>query len=226
MLRVRTALSTAIRRAHWRDRGYRGLAALGAPRARSSAAAQFRAAAGRHWAHFERGRMGADHRVHAVGGVAAPRLGRHASRGEYLGPSIRAARSAAPRHAHARGLQHGGAVLEEVRRLGVRLSVDDFGTGYSSLGYLRRFPIDTLMIDRSFIRDIPGDAEDAAIAHAIIMMGQSLKLELIAEGVETAVQQAFLQSCGCHLMQGYLFSKPLPVEEMDALLASKTRDAI
>jgi len=123
-------------------------------------------------------------------------------------------------------MQHGSAVLEEVRRLGVRLSVDDFGTGYSSLGYLRRFPIDTLKIDRSFIRDIPGDAEDAAIAHAIIMMGQSLKLELIAEGVETAVQQAFLQSCGCHLMQGYLFSKPLPVEEMDALLASNARDAI
>src|SRR3569833_2254818 len=187
--------------------------------------------------------MGADHRVHAVGGVAAPRLGRHASRGEFLGPSIRAAdlphlvtRTLAECGIEASQLeleisesvlmQHGSAVLEEVRRLGVRLSVDDFGTGYSSLGYLRRFPIDTLKIDRSFIRDIPGDAEDAAIAHAIIMMGQSLKLELIAEGVEPAVQQAFLQSCGCHLMQGYLFSMPLPVVERFAWLASNARDAI
>lgn len=123
-------------------------------------------------------------------------------------------------------MHHGTTTLEEVKRLGVRLSIDDFGTGYSSLGYLRRFPLDTLKIDRSFIRDIPDDAEDSAITHAIIMMGQSLKLELIAEGVETVVQQDFLESCGCHLMQGYLFSQPLPAAELRELLASTKKQIL
>ncbi len=112
------------------------------------------------------------------------------------------------------------SALEALTVLGVRLGMDDFGTGYSSLGYLRRFPIDTLKIDRSFIRDIPGDTEDAAITHAIIVMGQSLKLELVAEGVETAEQRAFLLSHHCHLMQGYFFSPPLPPEGLTRYLAS------
>ncbi len=112
------------------------------------------------------------------------------------------------------------SAFEALTDLGVRIGIDDFGTGYSSLGYLRRFPIDTLKIDRSFIRDIPGDAEDAAITHAIIVMGQSLKLELVAEGVETAEQRAFLLSHQCHLMQGYFFSRPLPPEGLTRYLAS------
>ncbi|MEK7322101.1 MAG: EAL domain-containing protein [Pseudomonadota bacterium] len=112
------------------------------------------------------------------------------------------------------------SALEALTGLGVRIGMDDFGTGYSSLGYLRRFPIDTLKIDRSFIRDIPGDPEDAAITHAIIVMGQSLKLELVAEGVETAEQRAFLLSHQCYLMQGYFFSQPLPPEGLTRYLAS------
>lgn len=112
------------------------------------------------------------------------------------------------------------AMLESLNEMGVRLGLDDFGTGYSSLSYLRRFPIDTLKIDRSFVRNIPADAEDSAITHAIIVMGQSLELELIAEGVETKIQADYLQSLGCHLMQGYLFSRPLPPAEVTQLLAS------
>jgi len=118
-------------------------------------------------------------------------------------------------------MRHDGAVaamLESIDRMGVQLGLDDFGTGYSSLSYLRRFPIDTLKIDRSFVRDIPDDAEDAAITRAIIVMGQSLKLELIAEGVETKTQADYLQSLGCHIMQGFFFSRPLPAAEMTQLL--------
>ncbi len=114
------------------------------------------------------------------------------------------------------------AALDALTGLGVRLGMDDFGTGYSSLGYLRRFPIDTLKIDRSFIRDIPGDPEDAAITQAIIVMGQSLKLELVAEGVETAEQLAFLQSHNCQVMQGYYFSRPLPSEDVMRFLSASS----
>lgn len=113
---------------------------------------------------------------------------------------------------------HAVALLDGLKAMGVRLSIDDFGTGYSSLGYLKRFPIDNLKIDRSFIRDLPADGEDAAITLAIIAMAHSLRLTVVAEGVETDQQRRFLGKHGCDEMQGYLFSKPLGAEEFVRLL--------
>jgi EAL domain-containing protein (putative c-di-GMP-specific phosphodiesterase class I) len=110
--------------------------------------------------------------------------------------------------------------FDSLRALGVRLAVDDFGTGYSSLAYLRRLPIDTLKIDRSFVRDVPGDADDSAITTTIIAMTQSLRLEVIAEGVENAAQRDFLSAYGCHRMQGYLFARPMPAADISRLLAA------
>jgi EAL domain-containing protein (putative c-di-GMP-specific phosphodiesterase class I) len=110
------------------------------------------------------------------------------------------------------------AILENLKAAGVQISIDDFGTGYSSLAYLRRFPIDKLKIDYSFTQEITRSADDAAIALAIIRMGHSLNLEVIAEGVETASQLAFLRRHKCDQMQGYYFSRPLPVPAMEQLL--------
>jgi diguanylate cyclase (GGDEF)-like protein/PAS domain S-box-containing protein len=109
-------------------------------------------------------------------------------------------------------------VLTAIKELGVRLAIDDFGTGYSSLAQLKRFPIDTLKVDRSFIREIPGNAEDKAITKAIIAMGKSLSLTIVAEGVETEAQEAFLQEHACDEMQGYYFSKPVAAHEFAELL--------
>ena len=109
-------------------------------------------------------------------------------------------------------------VLTEIKTLGVRLAIDDFGTGYSSLAHLKRFPIDTLKVDRSFIREIPRDAEDRAIAEAIIAMGKTLSLTVVAEGVETPEQQAFLSDRSCDEMQGFYFSKPIAPEDFADLL--------
>ncbi len=110
--------------------------------------------------------------------------------------------------------------LESLNRMGLKLAVDDFGTGYSSLSYLKRFPVHTLKIDQSFVRDVNSDANDASLVKAIIAMGHALQLNVIAEGVETPEQLAFLRRHGCDGMQGYLFSRPLPAEEITRLLQS------
>lgn len=110
------------------------------------------------------------------------------------------------------------AILEELKSQGIKLSVDDFGTGYSSLAYLRRFPIDVLKIDRSFIMDLPGDADAATIVTTITHMARSLNLKIVAEGVETVEQLAFLRELGCDQYQGYLYSKPVPADSITVLL--------
>ena len=120
----------------------------------------------------------------------------------------------------ARDLEATLTLFMGLRHLGVTLAIDDFGTGYSSLGYLRRFPLHALKIDRSFVRDLPHDEDAAALATAIIAMGRSLKLELIAEGVETPLQLEFLQRQGCERFQGFLFSPAVPPQEFAALLAA------
>jgi len=112
------------------------------------------------------------------------------------------------------------SILHSLKELGVQISIDDFGTGYSSLSYLKKFPIQTLKIDRSFVNDISHDPDDAAIASSIIVMAHSLKLNVIAEGVETASQLNFLRDRNCNEMQGYLFSKPLSAEAFEEMLAS------
>ena len=108
--------------------------------------------------------------------------------------------------------------LDRIREMGMRLAIDDFGTGYSSLAHLKRFPIDTLKVDRSFISEIPHDAEDVAITGAIIAMGKSLDLIVVAEGVETQAQMDFLREHQCDQMQGYFFSKPVGAEQLATLV--------
>ncbi len=109
-------------------------------------------------------------------------------------------------------------ILTEIKKMGVRLAIDDFGTGYSSLGQLKRFPIDTLKVDRSFIRDLSRNSDDQGITEAIIAMGKTLSLTVIAEGVETEEQEAFLRSHACDEMQGFYFSKPTPPDQFADLL--------
>jgi diguanylate cyclase (GGDEF)-like protein len=109
--------------------------------------------------------------------------------------------------------------LNELKAMGLTLSIDDFGTGHSSLAYLKRFPIDSVKVDRSFIKDLPGDAEDAAIVNSVIALARSLRLRVVAEGVETVEQQQHLRSAGCDEMQGYLFSRPLAAQEAAQFLA-------
>ncbi|HEX2668786.1 MAG TPA: GGDEF domain-containing phosphodiesterase, partial [Gammaproteobacteria bacterium] len=113
-----------------------------------------------------------------------------------------------------------GNIIKRLDDLGVQLALDDFGTGYSSLSYLRRFHLDKIKIDQSFVRDIGVDADDAAIVTAIIGMARNLKVSAVAEGVETRAQWEFLKAHGCDGMQGYLFSKPLPADELAELLKS------
>ncbi|WP_157265275.1 putative bifunctional diguanylate cyclase/phosphodiesterase [Azohydromonas aeria] len=110
------------------------------------------------------------------------------------------------------------AKMEALRRAGIAFALDDFGTGYSSLAYLKRMPLRELKIDRSFVRDVLSDANDATIARAVIALGHELGLEVVAEGIETEAQLEFLQANGCRLFQGWLFGKAMAVEEFEALL--------
>lgn len=109
-------------------------------------------------------------------------------------------------------------LLDAIQSRGIRLAIDDFGTGYSSMSLMKQFPIDTIKIDRSFVRDLPVDSEDQAIAQAIISMGKALGMTVIAEGVETVEQETFLRNHACDEMQGFLFSKPLPPRQLAELL--------
>lgn len=109
-------------------------------------------------------------------------------------------------------------VLDAIQSRGIRLAIDDFGTGYSSMSLMKHFPIDTIKIDRSFVRDLPQDSENQAIAQAIISMGKALGMTVVAEGVENVEQEAFLRTHGCDEMQGFLISKPLPARQMAELL--------
>jgi diguanylate cyclase (GGDEF)-like protein/PAS domain S-box-containing protein len=109
--------------------------------------------------------------------------------------------------------------MNALKKLGVGFAVDDFGTGYSSLAYLTRLPLDQIKIDRSFVRNLPGSANDAAVAHTIITLAESLGLAVIAEGVETEAQRRFLERHGCPSFQGFLFGKPMPIDVFEAKLA-------
>ena len=111
-------------------------------------------------------------------------------------------------------------MFDKINKLGIRISIDDFGTGYSSLSHLKKFPVDMLKIDQSFVRDLTVDNDDAAIVSAVISMAKSLGLRVIAEGVETIEQLRFLEKLDCDLIQGYYFSKPLPADEFRKLLES------
>jgi EAL domain-containing protein (putative c-di-GMP-specific phosphodiesterase class I) len=117
--------------------------------------------------------------------------------------------------------------LKALRAKGVGIAFDDFGTGYASLSYLTRYPLTRIKIDHSFVQtiDLQSASEDTAIVRSIIVMGRNLGLEVIAEGVETTAQADFLRSEGCHEMQGFLFSKPLPSEIFEIFLVSSSREA-
>lgn len=110
-------------------------------------------------------------------------------------------------------------ILEALHDMGITLAIDDFGTGYSALGYITRFPIDTIKIDRSFINDITSNPESAELVRAIISLASSLRMELVAEGVETSAQASYLSKCGCALAQGYLFGKPMPRDRFEAWMS-------
>jgi EAL domain-containing protein (putative c-di-GMP-specific phosphodiesterase class I) len=117
-----------------------------------------------------------------------------------------------------RDAQSAAETMDKLRALGAKLSMDDFGTGYSSLGYLKRFPLNSVKLDRSFVRDLPQDEDDAAIARAVLAMAHSLRMDVTAEGVETRDQLEFLRREGCRAYQGYFCSPPVAEEKLLALL--------
>ncbi len=117
--------------------------------------------------------------------------------------------------------QEAVAILRDIRGTGIDLAIDDFGTGHSSLSYLKQLPATKLKIDRSFVRDIPEDPEDMAITRAVMALGKSLNLHVVAEGVETETQHAFLCKEGCEAAQGFLFSRPIPADEMTEMLTER-----
>lgn len=111
-------------------------------------------------------------------------------------------------------------LMKQIRAVGVELAIDDFGTGYSSLAYLKLFPIQTLKLDRTFVRDIEEDENDAAICKATIALAHNMGMKVVAEGVETQAQKEFLTSHHCDILQGYLFSRPVPADEATKLLTT------
>jgi EAL domain-containing protein (putative c-di-GMP-specific phosphodiesterase class I) len=113
------------------------------------------------------------------------------------------------------------AVLTDLQKMGVQIVIDDFGVGYSSLNYLKRFPINALKIDRSFVRDLTADPNDSAIASTIIAMAHALNLTVVAEGVETEEQLTFLREHQCHEFQGYHCARPLPADKLEELLRKR-----
>jgi len=113
--------------------------------------------------------------------------------------------------------------MQELKKLGVSIAIDDFGTGYSSLSYLTQLPLDQLKIDQSFVHNIGVKPSDAIIVKTIISMASNLEMAVIAEGVETETQREFLEAAGCLVYQGYLFSKPVPIEQFEAFLALKDK---
>ena len=117
-------------------------------------------------------------------------------------------------------------LLNALRAMGIRVALDDFGTEYSSLGYLKQFPLDYMKIDQSFVRGIPAQEDDSAIAKTVIALAKILKLPVIAEGVESAEQLAFLAEHGCEEYQGYYFARPLPVDDVEALLRSNRAERV
>jgi EAL domain-containing protein (putative c-di-GMP-specific phosphodiesterase class I) len=123
--------------------------------------------------------------------------------------------------------EHARAVTHELRALGVKIALDDFGTGFSSLSYLRRFNLDALKVDRSFVADLDSGVEAATILHCVVNLGRALGLKVVAEGVETAEQARFLRAAGCGLMQGYHLARPMTVAEFErryAAAAAPPRD--
>jgi diguanylate cyclase len=167
-------------------------------------------------------------RRHGVGSVkVAVNVTRHDLA---AGGLVRAVGGAMARHGIGRGelsleltegmlldrVAHTHRQLNELRNLGVELAIDDFGTGYSSMNYLKRYPLDELKIDKSFVDGIPGSETDCAIVKAVIVLGHSLGMRVVAEGVETVAQRDVLQSLGCDAYQGYLCSKPLDAAGFDA----------
>ncbi len=121
---------------------------------------------------------------------------------------------------------HARAATRELRALGVKIALDDFGTGYSSLSYLRRFDLDALKVDRSFVADLDSGAEAASILHCVVNLGRALGLKVVAEGIETAEQARFLRAAGCDMMQGYYLARPMRVEEFERRFVGPPQETV